>query len=66
MVEKIQELRKIISDNNLENLVIEVDGGINCETVKHVKSAGCDRVVSGSYITNSENYAESVKKLKED
>lgn len=66
MVEKIKELRKIISDNNLENLVIEVDGGINCETVKHVKSAGCDRVVSGSYITNSENYAESVKKLKED
>lgn len=66
MVEKIKELKQIISDNNLENLVIEVDGGINCETVKCVKSAGCDRVVSGSYITNSENYAESVKKLKED
>lgn len=66
MVEKIKELKQVILDNNLENLVIEVDGGINCETVKCVKSAGCDRVVSGSYITNSENYAESVKKLKED
>lgn len=66
MLEKIKELKQMIFDNNLENLVIEVDGGINHETVKKVKSAGCDRVVSGSYITNSENYAESVKKLKED
>ena len=66
VLEKIKKLKQMIIDNNLENIVIEADGGINETTVRSVKDAGCDRLVSGSYITNSENYAESVKKLKED
>ena len=64
-VDKIKELKKYILDNNLENIDIEADGGINDKTVQSVKKAGCDIVVSGSYITNSENYSYSVKKLKE-
>lgn len=62
-VAKIKELKQYITDNDLE-IDIEADGGINNQTVQSVKDAGCDRIVSGSYITDSENFAEAVKKLK--
>ena len=62
-LQKIKELKKYIMDNNLE-IDLEADGGINQETVEAVRNAGCDRLVSGSYITDSENYAEAVKILK--
>lgn len=62
-VDKIKELKQYMTDNDLE-IDIEADGGINIQTVQSVKDAGCDRLVSGSYITDSENFAEAVKKLK--
>lgn len=64
-LEKIKELKKYIIDNDLE-IDIEADGGINSQTVQSVKDAGCDRLVSGSYITDSENFTEAVKNLKGD
>lgn len=60
---KIEDLKQYIINNNLE-IDLEADGGINCETVEAVRNAGCDRLVSGSYITDSENYAEAVKILR--
>ena len=62
-VEKVRALKRYIEDNQLE-VDIEVDGGINSETAEIVKEAGCDILVSGSGILNSENYAEAVEKLK--
>lgn len=62
-VEKVRALKRYIEDNQLE-VDIEVDGGINSETAEIVKEAGCDILVSGSGILNSENYAEVVEKLK--
>lgn len=62
-LQKIKELKKYMKDNNLE-IDLEADGGINRETVEAVRNAGCDRLVSGSYITGSENYAEAVKIIK--
>ena len=46
------------------NYIIEVDGGINADTVKLVVNSGVDLVVSGSYITNSDNYKERIDTLK--
>lgn len=46
------------------NYIIEVDGGINADTVKLVAIAGVDLVVSGSYITNSDDYKERIDTLK--
>ena len=45
------------------NYEIEVDGGINPDTVNFVKDYA-DIVVSGSFITNSNNYEENIDKLK--
>ena len=63
-LEKIKELRKYIDENNL-NVIIEVDGGINFETAKLAKEAGADMMVCGSFLVNSENRKETIKKLKE-
>lgn len=63
-LEKIKELRKYIDENGF-NVNIEVDGGINFETAKLVKEAGTDMMVCGSFLINSENRKETIKKLKE-
>lgn len=64
-IEKITELKKYIEENDF-SVDIEADGGINDENASKVNQAGADILVSGSYIINSENYRDSVKKLKED
>ena len=62
-IDKIKELREYIDKNNLE-VQIEVDGGINNETIKLIKEAGADIAVVGSYLVKSDDYKETVKKLK--
>ena len=58
MLQKIKHLRKIN-----QNIDIEVDGGINAETVKLVKEAGANVLVAGSYIFSG-NYKEKIESLK--
>lgn len=64
-LEKAKELKKYITDNNLD-IDIEADGGINDKTAQSVIDSGVDILVSGNYIIASENYNEAVKKLKEE
>ena len=62
-LEKVKDLRKYMEENNID-LDIEVDGGINEETSSKAVEAGADILVVGTYLVNSENYNETVKKLK--
>lgn len=57
---KINELIDFRKNNHL-SYDIEVDGGINNETIKDVSNV--DIAVVGSFITNSENFEERVNKL---
>ena len=59
VVKKINELKAL---QRKYKYVINVDGGINNETIKLVNS---DMIVSGSYITMSDNFNENINKLKE-
>ena len=61
---KIKILKEYIREKNLDTY-IEADGGINLETIEELKDAGIDIAVVGTGILKSENYAETVKKLKE-
>ena len=63
-VEKVKALKKYIDENNLDTY-IEVDGGINLETIDLVKEAGADIIVAGSAIISSNNYKDVIDKLKE-
>ena len=57
-VDKIRELKELIGDRNI---LIEVDGGINNETITKIKDV--DIAVVGSYISKSDNYYRSVEEL---
>ena len=60
-VKKIEQLYTLRENNNYKFL-IEVDGGVNSETIK---KCGCaDICVVGSYITRND-YEESIKKLRD-
>lgn len=58
---KINTLKEVIKRRNL-NTLISVDGGVNLENVKYLKD--CDIVVSGTTITKSDNYQETITKLR--
>ena len=51
--EKIQELRELIDREEL-NVDIQVDGGINNETVETVMRAGANLIVAGSWVFNGD------------
>ena len=50
--------------NKKPDLKIEIDGGINVDTVQQVKEAGVDILVSGSYIFGADNRQEAIAKLR--
>ena len=60
-VERLQDLLKIRKNNHL-NFKIEMDGGINAETIQLVQDL--DIAVSGSYICESLNFQEQINRLK--
>jgi ribulose-phosphate 3-epimerase len=60
-LDKIRYAKQLIREVNSHALV-QVDGGINDETVKLVKEAGADVVVAGSYIFK-QNIIKAVESL---
>ncbi len=61
---KIGHLRKLLAI--LDHYVpIEVDGGVNFQTIEAVTSAGADICVAGSAVFGSHDYEATIKKLKE-
>ncbi|CAM5187159.1 Ribulose-phosphate 3-epimerase OS=Ureibacillus acetophenoni OX=614649 GN=rpe PE=3 SV=1 [Ureibacillus acetophenoni] len=62
VVPKIESLSKIIKKRGL-NIEIEIDGGINSETIVPCAKAGATIFVAGSAIYNKENRAEALKQI---
>ena len=62
---KIKSLRNMI-DQTGKNIMLEVDGGVNKETIKSVLEAGADTIVAGSavYDGNPDNYSSNIKMLR--
>ena len=52
-----------IKENAPENLIIQVDGGINNLTAKICKSLGATSLVAGSFIYKSNDYSKAVQEL---
>ena len=63
-INKIKLLSEYIKENNLD-IIVEADGGINLDNVKLLKEAGCEMIVSGTGIVNTEDYKETIRKMKE-
>ena len=63
-LKKIEELNQYRQDHNLEFL-IQVDGGINDETIQLCHKAGTDVFVAGSNIFGAPSPTAQIAKLKQ-
>ena len=62
-LEKAKELKEYIEENDLDTYV-EIDGGVNKETIEDVRKSNIDIAVAGSAIINAKDYKEAIKELK--
>jgi ribulose-phosphate 3-epimerase len=58
---KLDELNDLKSNNNF---FIALDGGINDQNIDDIYNKKVDIIVSGSFVTISDNYQEQLNKLK--
>lgn len=63
-LEKISLLKQEAQRRGLDQLLIEVDGGINETTALLCKKQGANLLVAGSYVFGNEDPQEAIKKLK--
>jgi ribulose-phosphate 3-epimerase len=61
---KIRSLRQMIAQKGLDTL-IEVDGGVNEQTIAEVSAAGADIFVAGSAIFGSRDYRSTIQGFRE-
>jgi ribulose-phosphate 3-epimerase len=64
MVPKLARLRETIDSRNLP-ITIEVDGGVNLDTIKTLAQAGADIFVAGSAIFGEPDYAATITALRD-
>jgi ribulose-phosphate 3-epimerase len=63
-LDKIKILKKMIDDRNLKT-EIQVDGGVNKDTIKDVKDAGANVFVAGSAIFKTPDYNETINNFRQ-
>ena len=62
-LDKITKVRKMIDESG-KDIRLEVDGGINKETIGLASAAGADTFVAGSAIFNTDNYEQTISTLR--
>jgi ribulose-phosphate 3-epimerase len=61
---KIAELRVLIDDSGCD-IRLAVDGGVDVDNIAAVARAGADTFISGSAIFGSEDYAATIRRMRE-
>jgi len=64
VIPKIKALRQTIDERGLA-VELEVDGGINLDTISKVARAGADVFVAGSAVFSTPNYDETLRLFRE-
>ena len=64
VLDKIVELRKIL-DGLDRRVLLQVDGGIKVDNIGTVAAAGVDVFVAGSAIFGTEDYADTISRMRE-
>ncbi len=60
---KLTQVRKLIDESG-HKIRLEVDGGVGVPNIREIAEAGADMFVAGSAIFNSEDYAETIKAMR--
>ena len=61
-LEKIRRIRQMIGDRPID---LEVDGGVNIDTLKDVVDAGANVLVAGSAVFKGDDYAATIGALRD-
>jgi len=61
-IDKVRRLKEKIGDRNIH---IEVDGGVNRDTIAAVAAAGADSFVAGSAVFGAPDYQASIQELRD-
>jgi ribulose-phosphate 3-epimerase len=64
MIPKLLRLRETIDRLN-KKITIEVDGGVNLDTIAHLAQAGADIFVAGSAIFETRNYQTTITAMRD-
>jgi len=64
MLQKIRQLNTYIKEKGL-NTLIEVDGGIKADNIRHVADAGASVFVAGSAIFNQPDYENAIRDFRQ-
>ena len=65
MPEVISKIDKLNEIKGMYHFTTLVDGGINIDTIRYLEDKNVDMVVSGAYITDSDDYNKNIHLLKE-
>lgn len=60
---KVSTVRRLVDAGEL-TIVVEIDGGINADTIEAAAEAGVDCFVAGSAVYSAEDPAEAVRRLR--
>lgn len=63
VLDKCRAIRKIIDENDLDCL-LEIDGGINADTAKSAREAGCDVLVAGSAVFGASDRVAAISSVR--
>lgn len=63
VIRKIKKAKQMLNDHN-SRAYLEVDGGINDQNARDVVAAGCNVLVSGSYIFGAEDAGTRINSLR--
>ena len=64
VLDKVRAARRLVDTGHLR-LIVEIDGGINAETIEAAAEAGCDCFVAGSAVYGADDPARAVAALRD-
>lgn len=64
-IDKIQEVKNLAKKLNKQNLLIEVDGGVDTHNIKSIIEAGANVLVAGSAVFRENKIKENINALNE-
>lgn len=64
-LKKVKALKEILTERELDHVLIEIDGGITAKTIHDAAQAGVDVFVAGSAVFGADDYGTAIAELKE-
>ena len=64
ILKKLEGARKLIDQSDFP-IRLEIDGGVKIDNIAQIKSAGADTFVTGSAIFNTQDYVDTISKMRE-